>query len=204
MSVPGWQDLFLDFWVWGAGSLFVDASDDFQNWKPIGSYGLYGTPYSRYILDLEQGLGTNNISRGGSLYVRFSFPVPNPHNGTFRLDDVRVVAGNPNAPAVAFPSRTSSGQFQFQLSGPVGQTYVFKLPPISKPGFLSPPTSFRPRAFWSYQTRQRRITAGAFTGRSCNSPRNATNTTPTYPRKGDTPSNKGKVKGSTHSFGHQP
>jgi hypothetical protein len=46
--------------------------------------------------------------------------------GTFVWDDIRVFSGNPNAPVLVFPASMTNGQFQFQLSGPVGANYVIQ------------------------------------------------------------------------------
>jgi len=42
------------------------------------------------------------------------------------LDDVRILAGDPNTPTLASPILTGNGQFQFQLSGPGGNEYVIQ------------------------------------------------------------------------------
>jgi hypothetical protein len=60
--------------------------------------------------------------------VRFRFTYDSPYYGNqvWQLDDIRVsiFSGNPNAPVLVFPARTTSGVFQFQLSGPVGTNYI--------------------------------------------------------------------------------
>jgi hypothetical protein len=127
----GQTNLFLEFWVkryWPyQGTLYLEMSGDGQNWHSI----LTSDPaenYVQYSIDLDQALAANGIGLNGSVFVRFRHTIGvSPYNlidGNLYLDDVRIVAGNPSAPSLTSPARTSSGGFQFQVAGPVGNSYV--------------------------------------------------------------------------------
>ena len=132
-ALVGKTNLFLEFWTarpWPyQGSLTVELSGNGQNWFPVVFAGP-GDNYVQYSLDLDSALATDGISLGGSVFIRFRHTIAtsvyNQIYGELFLDDVRIVAGNPSMPLFFAPSLTSGGQFQFQLTGPVGNNYVIQ------------------------------------------------------------------------------
>jgi hypothetical protein len=133
----GQTNLFLEFWAktsvagWpiGFGSLYVEASSDAQTWGQI-LWVSGPSSYTQFTLDLDQALAAHNIPLSGTVNFRFRYVKPastySPNSGTLFLDDIRIVLGNHSVPALAAPSRTGNGQFQFELTGPSGSNYVIQ------------------------------------------------------------------------------
>ncbi|MCX6927578.1 MAG: hypothetical protein NT154_30875 [Verrucomicrobia bacterium] len=142
----GQTNFFLEFWAkyflppggyFGSWKFFVELSGDGQTWHSIFQSGwdLFGGAtnifpfYTEYRIDLDQASLANGVALDGDVYIRFRHLSTESYFANINmvfLDDVRIVAGNPNVPTLAFPARTTNGQFQFQLAGPVGSNYVIQ------------------------------------------------------------------------------
>jgi hypothetical protein len=122
----GQTNLSLDFWLKRVSGNYnggvVSASADGVNWTDLTSFGWntsYPSGYQHYAFNLD-ALG---LPYGNDVRIRFRC-FGNYYGGTFVWDDVRIFSGDPNAPVLSFPTCATNGQFQFQLSGPLGTNYI--------------------------------------------------------------------------------
>ena len=121
-------NLFLSYWV-AATPFFLEISGDGENWHIIEAMNDYRPAYTEFHHDLDDAAATNGISLASPVYLRFrqaSYSDYFADIATLFLDEVRIGAGDPNAPILGVPSPTPGGGFQFQLAGPVGNQFVIE------------------------------------------------------------------------------
>lgn len=102
----------------------MHLSGDGVNFSQVYSSSGWQSPYAEYTLDLDALCAANGIALDGDVYVMFRHNPQGANGARLYLDDVRIGVGDPNAPVLATPICATNGQFQFQLSGPVGTHYI--------------------------------------------------------------------------------